>query len=536
MDARESGMRVIGRHVEQAICNRRLVWVAVAMSVIACTRQGSTLGGSPSPSSGVYSLALVATTVGSLPKCSSSLAGTTAYVQSPPSLYECIAGVWLPIPCATVLAGTVAYSSASQTLLACVSGQWTQVMLPQGPQGPKGATGDTGPQGPTGGTGPKGDPGAAGPQGIQGAIGPAGTTGATGSIGPQGNAGEVSLVVQVPVSPGSACAHGGSEVESGVDKNGNDVLDSSEITSISYVCNGAPGQTGAPGSQIQVTPEPAGANCATGGERIDVGVAGDGSFVVQQTGYVCNGVSATSGADSGLRDAGSSDSALDAGSTAGVSYHGGHVLSNVQVVPIVYAGSSLEPLVTALWSTIFESSYMDWLSEYDVPPVVDSPIQRGAVSTTVVLAGTPPATISDVAIATLLQSLAGSNVVPTPTDALYILYFDTTRTQVDVSGTKLCDSYSYFTSVSKGMPFAVVGTCPGFKGLDTSTLLSLGSSAALLAGVTDPFPFGGPAWESDSPTGGTIAGLCLLDSLQTPLITNGYALARGWSNSVGSCR
>ena len=79
---------------------------------------------------------------------------------------------------------------------------------PQGPTGPKGATGATGPQGPKGlkgDTGPqgekgdKGDPGETGPQGPKGLkgdtgatgpVGPKGATGATGATGPKGPQGE----------------------------------------------------------------------------------------------------------------------------------------------------------------------------------------------------------------------------------------------------------------------------------------------------------------------------------------------------------
>ena len=232
----------------------------------------------------VYSIALTVSTPAGLPKCTTSLSGTTAYVQSPASLYSCITGVWVPIPCLIGAAGAVAYSSGSQTLLACVSGTWTQVALPAGPQG---ATGATGPKGPTGPTGPSGATGPAGPQGVQ------------------GDGGAISLVVQVP-APSQACPTGGTEIESGVDTNGDKILQQSEISSVSYVCSvpGATGPAGAPGSQVQVTPEPAGAQCPAGGERIDIGTVGDGGFTSVQTAYVCNGV----GSDGGTSESGSSTS------------------------------------------------------------------------------------------------------------------------------------------------------------------------------------------------------------------------------------
>jgi hypothetical protein len=223
------------------------LWMALVPAagvVAACTNQASTVQGSAPPtSSDVYSISVVMSTApASGTSCSPN--GTTAYVQSPVSLYTCQAGVWVPVPCLTVGAGAVAYSSASNTLLACVKGQWTQVTLPAGPQGPAGQTGATGAQGPMGTMGVQGD---AGPAGPQGPAGPTGATGATGATGPQGPA----------------------------------------------------GANGTPGSQLQITPESPGKNCKAGGQRIDVGYLGaDGGLVVQQTAYICN--PSPAGTDAGM--------------------------------------------------------------------------------------------------------------------------------------------------------------------------------------------------------------------------------------------
>jgi len=54
-----------------------------------------------------------------------------------------------------------------------------------------------------------------------------------------------------------------------------------------YVCNGAPGATGANGQSVSMTVEPAGANCTNGGEKLQVG----GSTPA----YVCNGTNGTNG-------------------------------------------------------------------------------------------------------------------------------------------------------------------------------------------------------------------------------------------------
>jgi hypothetical protein len=167
-------------------------------------------------------------------------------------------------------------------------------------------------------------------------------------IGPKGNS-SLATVSTVPAGDPS-CATGGSKLSVGVDANGDGQLDAAEVTGFTYVCNGATGPAGpqgaagtngtscsvtdngdgtktiacadgtkvtvsdgpqgavgatgaqgpagpqgvaggagASGSQLQLTPEPPGPNCTAGGERIDIGVAADGGFEIQQPLYVCNG-------------------------------------------------------------------------------------------------------------------------------------------------------------------------------------------------------------------------------------------------------
>jgi microcystin-dependent protein/plastocyanin len=117
---------------------------------------------------------------------------------------------------------------------------------PQGEQGPIGLTGATGPQGPIGLTGPAGATGASGPQGPIGLTGPAGATGPVGAIGATGAQGIAgtnglnALIKTTTEATGANCTNGGTKIETGLDANANDVLESGEIiTSLTrYVCNG----------------------------------------------------------------------------------------------------------------------------------------------------------------------------------------------------------------------------------------------------------------------------------------------------------
>jgi hypothetical protein len=117
---------------------------------------------------------------------------------------------------------------------------------PQGIQGPAGNDGATGSQGPIGLTGPQGPQGIQGPVGNDGATGSQGPIGLTGPQGIQGTAGVNginglnALIKTTTESAGVNCTNGGTKIETGLDTNGNGILDTVEINAAQtkYVCNG----------------------------------------------------------------------------------------------------------------------------------------------------------------------------------------------------------------------------------------------------------------------------------------------------------
>jgi|GEM_PF-1962188 len=133
----------------------------------------------------------------------------------------------------------------------------------------------------------------------------------TGSTGPTGlNA----LVRTAAEAAGPNCPTGGTKVESGRDTNGDGTLNAGEVTSTSYVCNGAAGASGSSGSAgasgaagangrhalVRTTPEAAGGSCATGGTRIETGQDGNNNGTldaseITSTRYVCNGAAGAKG-------------------------------------------------------------------------------------------------------------------------------------------------------------------------------------------------------------------------------------------------
>ena len=102
-----------------------------------------------------------------------------------------------------------------------------------------------------------------------------------------------------PLPAGDAdCPNGGILVETGIDENGNGLLDDNEVDKTEKVCNGGDGVGGQDGSNglsslVAFSDEPAGANCPYGGMRMDSGLDDNGngsleSGEIERTGFVCS--------------------------------------------------------------------------------------------------------------------------------------------------------------------------------------------------------------------------------------------------------
>jgi len=152
----------------------------------------------------------------------------------------------------------------------------------------------------------------------------------SGSPGPAGMPGRNALVLTTAEAAGTNCATGGTKVETGQDANDNGTLDAGEITSTRYVCNGAAGANGSAGSPgtagangisalVRTTAEAAGANCATGGTKVETGPDNNNNGTldageITSTRYVCNGAAGSTG---GKGDQGNPGTAGTPGATGG---------------------------------------------------------------------------------------------------------------------------------------------------------------------------------------------------------------------------
>lgn len=148
---------------------------------------------------------------------------------------------------------------------------------------------------------PAAEAGAQGPAGPSGERGEQGREGPSGPVGPRG----LSSLIRIDSEPqGSNCTSGGQKILTGIDDNGDGVLQADEEDSAAILCNGAsgsPGQTGEAGvtALTSVSDEPSGPNCIFGGKRFEAGLdngdgggsSGDGILSageVDHTGYVCD--------------------------------------------------------------------------------------------------------------------------------------------------------------------------------------------------------------------------------------------------------
>ena len=106
------------------------------------------------------------------------------------------------------------------------------------------------------------------------------------------------LIASRPATP-TECPQGGVVTLSGIDANGDGALADAEVASTQVICNadsGDPGDPGDPGlnALVLVTAEPAGANCQFGGQKVETGLDAnrDGALdtdEVESTSYVCDG-------------------------------------------------------------------------------------------------------------------------------------------------------------------------------------------------------------------------------------------------------
>ena len=241
-------------------------------------------------------------------------------------------------------------------------------------------------------------------------------------------------------------------------------------------------------------------------------------------------------------------------------YYGGHVIANVKVEPVYWGTGTVQTPsdMHGFYSAVTNSTYMDWLSEYDtnVKPVggttgTNQHIGRGTVDTkdyTITPANTKKS-ITDDDIQTELSHQIDTGALPTPDEnTIYMIHFPLGM-HIDLGGSGSCSAFcAYHSTLSKGgksvyysvLPYLGTGSgCEG--GCGGGTLLANHTSVAsheLIEAITDgeiglvTGSIGAPAAWYDS-VNGEIGDIC--NAAQGILAGTTYTVQKEWSNQTGSC-
>ena len=132
-----------------------------------------------------------------------------------------------------------------------------------------------------------------------------------GENGATGATGGTSLILLSDVLEVDDCPGGGVRVETGVDRNNNGALDAAEVDDVAYIChgvNGAPGQD-SPNTLLANHPVEANEHCPAGGVLVQSGLDINGNQLldtaeVRHSSYVCNGTTAAAGMSCTVTDNG----------------------------------------------------------------------------------------------------------------------------------------------------------------------------------------------------------------------------------------
>jgi hypothetical protein len=172
---------------------------------------------------------------------------------------------------------------------------------------------------------------------------------------------------------------------------------------------------------------------------------------------------------------------------AHLQYFGGRIVSNIQVVQVIYgAGSYLpqitntaSPSVATFYDGVLNSAYVDWLTEYNTiglpPPASNQVLGRGSFSTQTTIS---PATqnngpvISDDQIQAELSAQLTAGILPPPThdtagnnNTYYAVFFPHGKT-ITLQGQASCQVFcAYHGTVADAAGFGEItyGVHPDFQ-------------------------------------------------------------------------
>ena len=221
-----------------------------------------------------------------------------------------------------------------------------------------------------------------------------------------------------------------------------------------------------------------------------------------------------------------------------LTYHGGPLLTNVEVFTIFWGAAWQDPAqvglvnqVNQFFDFILTSSLLDLLAEYGVPgKAIGHGKRTGTKTITASEPGGGTGTIDDTGIQQALQGWIADGTVPQPTaNSLYFLYFPPGVT-ITLQGQASCQVFCGYHNVVGGNVYYAVEpyiTCAGCTFGQIIDSLTKVSSHELCEAITDPALTG---WIDDN-SGNEIGDICN----STTATLGGYTIQDEWSNTANAC-
>jgi hypothetical protein len=249
------------------------------------------------------------------------------------------------------------------------------------------------------------------------------------------------------------------------------------------------------------------------------------------------------------------------GAKSSVLYYGGPVISNVKVTAVMWGpnvDSTTQSQIGDFFKTTVNSTYMDWLSEYNTTiKAVDGrqgtsqSIGRGTFSGVVTI--TPSNTsksLADTDIQNEIDAQINAGHLAKPdANTLFMVYFPS-GVSITLDGSKSCEAFcAYhmnFESKTNGQVLYGVmpdlgGACSFGCGFLSSRFNSLTavSSHELMEAITDPIPTAGSnpaypqAWNTND--GQEIGDLCTSKDTSVAGGSTSFSLQQIFDNSIQGC-
>ena len=246
---------------------------------------------------------------------------------------------------------------------------------------------------------------------------------------------------------------------------------------------------------------------------------------------------------------------------AKVVYYGGPVLANVKVYSVFW-GKSVDSSVTSqigsFFSATVNSTYLDWMKEYDTNiKAVDGRqgtnqhVGRGSYAGEYTI--TPKntsASLNDPDVQAEIEYQVSTGALPKPDDnSLFMVYFPP-GISISIDGQASCQAFcAYhegFVSKTYGNTFYGVmpdmgGACSlgcGFNPAPFANMTEV-TSHELMEAISDPFPTPGstPAYPQawNTTDGNEIGDLCAGNDTQLTTPAGSFTLQQEFQNSIGGC-